>query len=151
MKHLAALAFLALPTGAFSGDLLVKDAFVPVAAPGAMAHAGYMMIMNHSDTAAQLIGVSAEGYAMAHFHKSEVVNDVAMMSMVDVVDIAPGQTVMLERGGLHIMLMKPDGTPSEGDTVTITLEFADGSTQPVDAMVKPMMKGMHGGHSGHGS
>ena len=151
MKHLAALALAALPTIGFAHDLTVGDAFVPLAAPGAMVHAAYMTLTNPSAEPEQIVSVSAQGYAMAHIHKSEVVNDVATMSMVEMIEISPGQTVMLEQGGLHIMLMKPESALAEGDTVAMTLEFADGTTQLVEAMVMPLMKGMHGDHSGHGS
>ncbi|MEM9395808.1 MAG: copper chaperone PCu(A)C [Pseudomonadota bacterium] len=139
MKSLKIFVCLMLPTSAFAGDLNIKDAFIPVAPPGAMAHAAYMEISNPGETAEQIIGVTAEGYAMAHLHKSEVVNDVATMSMVDLIEIAPGQSVALEQGGLHIMLMRPSGPVSEGDTVTLTLELSDGSSQSIEASVKPMM------------
>jgi len=136
---------LMLPLPALAGELTVKDAMVPLAPPTAMAHAAYFSLTNEGDTTRQLVGVSADGYAMVHIHKSEVSNDVATMTSVDVVEVAPDQTVVFEHGGLHVMLMKPESSLSEGGTVSLTLEFADGTLQDVDAKVMRLH------HSGHGS
>lgn len=143
------LACLFFPVFAFAGDLSVESPMIPLAPPNAKVHVAYMTITNEGDTPKALIGVSAEGYAMAHIHKTEVTNDVVSMSAVDLIEIAPGQSVAFEAGGLHLMLMKPGAPLSEGDTVGLTLQFADGSTERVEAMV---MKFKHGdGAHGHGS
>ena len=121
-----------------------------------MAHAAYMTLTNSGDATKSLIGVSADGYAMAHIHKTEIVNDVVSMASVDLIELAPGKAVTLESGGLHIMLMKPAAAIAEGDMVSLTLEFDDGTTQNVSAMVMNMKHGHrhsghgHGDHSAHG-
>ena len=144
MKALA-IGLLMLPLPALAGELMVEDAMVPLAPPTAIAHAAYFSLTNEGDAARQLVGVTADGYAMAHIHKSEVVNDVATMTSVDLIEVASGQTVVFEHGGLHVMLMKPEAALSEGDTVSLTLEFADGTLYDVNAKV------MHPHHGGHGS
>ncbi|MEM7670633.1 MAG: copper chaperone PCu(A)C, partial [Pseudomonadota bacterium] len=106
-------------------------------------HAAYFTLANSGEAPRQLIGVSAEGYAMAHVHKTEVKDDIATMSSVDLIEIAPGQTVAFEQGGLHIMLMRPEAAKAEGDTVSLTLEFANGKTLSVAAKVMPVMGGTH--------
>lgn len=150
MKRLA-FALALLPTFAFADPLRVKNPMVPLAPPAAKVHAAYMVLHNDSDTNKQLIGVSADGYAMAHLHRSEEKNGVATMSSVHMIEIAAGSMVALEQGGLHIMLMRPKAPISEGEHVAIELEFSDGSNQTVMAIVHKMgaMTG-HGAHS-HGS
>lgn len=138
-----ALALMVLPTTLFAGDLTVENPMVPLAPPGVMAHAAYFTLANSGKAPRQLIGVSAEGYAMAHIHKTEVKDDIATMSSVDLIEIAPGQSVAFEQGGLHVMLMRPEVAMAEGDTVSLTLEFANGETLPVAAKVIPMMGGTH--------
>ena len=135
MKWLPALAFLGLPTAALSGGLEVSKAMVPLAPPGMMAHAAFMEITNTGDATRRLIGANAKGYAKAHIHLSEEKDGIATMSAVDLVDIAPGQTVVFAHGGLHVMLMRPESALAEGDTVELTLEFANGETVPVAATV----------------
>lgn len=140
IKHVFA-AFMLLPSLAAAEGITVEKPMVPLAPPGAMAHAAFMTLTNTGDTARQLIGVTAEGYKMAHIHLSAEANGVATMSAVDVIEIAPDQTVALEHGGLHIMLMHPLGPVREGDRVALTLEFANGETKAVTAMVMKMGHG----------
>lgn len=139
-----AIAYMLLPTALTAGELAVENAMIPLAPPGVMAHAAYFKLSNNSDASRQLIGVSAEGYMMAHIHKTEVKDDIATMTSIDVLEIAPGQSVAFEPGGLHIMLMRPAAKLEEGANVNLTLEFADGETLPFSAEVMPMMGGTHG-------
>lgn len=143
----SAFAFMFLPTALFAGELTVEDAMVPLAPPGVMAHAAYFTLTNSGEAPRQLIGVSADGYMMAHIHKTEVKDDIATMSSVDLLEVAPGQSIAFEQGGLHIMLMRPKAPLAEGETVDLTLEFANGETMPVAATVMPIKGHMHG-HDG---
>ncbi|MCV3273296.1 copper chaperone PCu(A)C [Roseobacter sinensis] len=146
-----ALALLLVPATGLVADITVDKPIIPLAPPGAMVHAAYMTISNTDDVVKQLVGVSAEGYAMAHMHKTEVKGDVATMLAVDVLEIAPGQSVVFESGGLHLMLMHPEAPARVGDTVALTLEFSDGSTDAVSAKVVKMIHGGHGSQGDHGS
>lgn len=136
-------ATLMLPLPTWADAVTISDAFVPVAPPTAMAHAAYFTLTNEGDRPRTLIAVRAEGYAMAHIHRSEIKDDIATMSAVDIVEIGPGQSVVFEYGGLHVMLMKPERIVGEGDVVPITLEFDDGSAQSFTADVVPRQGG-HG-------
>ncbi|MEM6388024.1 MAG: copper chaperone PCu(A)C [Pseudomonadota bacterium] len=139
----ATFAFVLLPTALSAAELTVESPMVPLAPPGVMAHAAYFKLTNAGETPRQLIGVAAEGYMMAHIHKTEVKDDIATMSAVDLLEIGPGQTIAFEQGGLHIMLMRPEEPLGDGATVNITLEFANGETLPVAAKVMPMAGGAH--------
>lgn len=141
MKSLLAAALM-VPTAVFADGLTVDTPWIPTAPPKAMAHAAFMTLTNEGDTAEQIIGVSANGYMMSHIHISEEKDGIATMSSVDMIEIAPGQSVTLKHGGLHIMLMKPMAPRAEGEMVALTLEFADGSTQEVMATVMKMTHGM---------
>lgn len=130
------IALLGSAFGAFAQDIRIQGAYVPLAPPGVMAHAAYMTLENTGELPRSLVGVSADGYAMAHLHQSMDHDGVATMSMVGQLEIAPGQAVMLEPGSFHIMLMRPKEMLKAGDAVTIALEFANGETQFVVALVK---------------
>ena len=138
-----ALAFLMLPTALTAGEWKIEAPIVPLAPPGVMAHAAYFTLTNTGDAPRQLIGVSAEGYMMAHLHKTEVKDDIATMTLVDLLEIAPGQSIVFEPGGLHIMLMRPQALLEEGGTVELTLEFANGEKLPVMASVTLLTGGSH--------
>lgn len=156
MRLISALALLLLPLPGFSGALSVQDAIVPLAPPTAKVHAAYMRLTNKGATAVSIIAVEAEGYAMAHLHQSTITDGVASMQPVHLIQVAPGQTVELTHGGLHVMLMRPKAPAAEGDSVNFDLELADGTRVPVTATVarlkhKPMTGHDHGHDHGHGS
>lgn len=127
-----------LPGISWAAELEVSDAMVPVAPPGVMAHAGFLILQNTGETAVSIVGVSAKGYAMAHIHQSSELNGVATMSSVDQLELAPGQTVRFEHGGLHIMLMRPERPKAKGDVVDMEFSLSDGSIFPFKAAVMPM-------------
>lgn len=135
MRAFVIFAALLCPTLGVAGDIKITDAFVPLAPKGVMVHAAYMDITNTGDTARSMIGVTAPDYAMAHIHQSMEKDGVATMTAMHQLDIKPGQTVTLEPGGLHVMLMKPK-TPLElGQTILLKVAFANGETINVPANV----------------
>ena len=95
----ALLAALLLPMPAWADGLAIENAVVPLAPPTAMTHAAYFTLTNTGETTRHLIAVRAEGYAMTHIHRSEIRNDIATMSPVDMVEIGPDQSVAFEHGG----------------------------------------------------
>jgi len=123
-------------TSVAAQDIAIQKAFVPLAPPGAMSHAAYLDLTNTSAQTRSLIGVSAQGYGMAHLHESKHQGGVAVMSMVHQLDIAPGQTVSFRPGSLHIMLLHPDGPKAKGDTVVLTLHFSNGDNATAEAVSK---------------
>ena len=101
------------------GPPVVADNVV-VTAPGAgmpMA-AGYLEITNRSGTDIRITRVSSPDYAAVEMHETIVEDGIARMREVPVLDIAAGETLAFERGGRHLMLMQPVGSPG-----TITLNF----------------------------
>ncbi|OAN70901.1 hypothetical protein A8B82_21630 [Sulfitobacter sp. EhC04] len=134
-------ALLMTATTATAQDIKATDAYVPQSPPGSMAQAAYMQLENTTDKVRSVIGVEASGYAMAHLHGSEMKDGVATMTMVHQLDIAPGQSVSLEPGSYHIMLMRPEAMSKVGDTVELKLLFADGDTLEVAAEVKSRSNG----------
>lgn len=65
-------------------------------------------------------------------------SDSSMMGMkeVDKIEIPAGETVVLEPGGFHIMLMELKSPIKAGDTIPVTLTFEKAGTVQVDATAK---------------
>jgi copper(I)-binding protein len=61
-----------------------------------------------------------------------------MMAMrpVSQIDVPAGETVALEPGGYHVMLLELVAPLQTGDAVQLTLTFEDGTTQTVSAEVR---------------
>jgi copper(I)-binding protein len=135
------VAALFCATSVAAQDIKIDGAYIPLSPPGVMTHAAYLDVENAGNEQRSLIGVSAEGYGMAHLHQSKEHDGVAAMSMVHQLDIAPGQTVSLKPGSFHIMLMHPKRTNVTGESVALTLHFANGEDISAQATIKPRNPG----------
>ena len=92
---------------------------------GARSAAAYMAISNEGATAIRLIGIESAAAKKITLHNTEHGNDgVARMQPVAGIEIPAGETVVLEPGGLHVMLMGLTGPLKEGDMVPVGLPCA---------------------------
>lgn len=141
MKHLllAALMGGALSTGIASP----QDAHVVVEEPWARASMGsgrpgaaYMTLRNVSDETVVLVGMETPIAMMVEVHRTDTdASGVSRMSAAGNLDFEPGDTVALEPGGLHAMLMRLQGPMTEGETFPLTLLFLDGDRLTVDVPI----------------
>ena len=83
--------------------------------------AAYMTITNNGDTLTTITSVKSEIAKKAEIHKSETKDGVVSMRPSGSIDINPKEAVVLEPGGLHIMLMKLSKKLNEGDKFFVTL------------------------------
>lgn len=128
MLSLAACA----PAGA--GKIEISGAWVR--ASEFSDHAGgmtgvFMEITNNTDKAVTLIGGTSDIAPMVETHQ---VVDGVMSKKEGGIEIKPGETVTLEPGGLHVMLMGLTEAIMVGTKVNLTLKF-DGA----DDVVLPEM------------
>ena len=130
---LGALAF-ADESGSGAVSLSVSDAWVRAMPPGRIMTAGYARLTNTSDRPLQLIGVSSTE-SNASLHETRTSEGKTSMVPVSRLTIGPGETVAFEPGGLHIMLMGLETTPSEGERVPFCLE-TDAGPSCIDAEVR---------------
>lgn len=152
MKPLLALMALLMLAGAALaheitvGDLEIIHANIPQPAASAKSAGGYMAISNNGTKTERLIGIETDLAAKAEVHESKVDADgVGTMESVPTLEIPPGQTVNLERGGYHIMFMGLTGPLVEGEMKKATLIFEHAGRVEVEFMVDPPMgEGMEG-------
>ena len=140
---LALCAAVVLATGAQAhgvtvGGLEIIHPNILAPAPAAKSAAGYLAIANEGTTADRLIGIEVPSVHHAELHMTEHSADgVARMKHVDTIDIPPGETVLLERGGMHIMLMGLTAPLVEGQMVPATLIFEQAGRVEVEFSVDP--------------
>lgn len=127
---LFALCLLAPLSASAETSVRVKDAWIRVAPPGAMMLAGYAELVNEGDIAVTLNAASSDAFEFTEIHKTVEIDGVARMRQVPELVIAPGQSVRLQPGGMHFMLMRPRQPVNEGDTLVIDLLTAEGDIVP---------------------
>lgn len=112
---------------AVADGIIVADAWVREAPPGAHALAGYVKISNVGKEAVYLEGASSESFGMSMLHMSKMDKKKSItMHHMDKIHIPAGESVQLKPDGIHIMLMRPQREYKAGDTVIITLKFNGG-------------------------
>lgn len=102
--------------------------------------AGYMSIHNHSGQTVVLTGISVAPGTAAKAGLHQSLNKDGLMSMRPLplpVELADNETLAFEPGGKHIMLSGLNTELKAGDTVTLTLHFADEINKEVSFIVRP--------------
>lgn len=84
----------------------------------------FATIENHTDHDVTLVGGSAEIANMVEVHEVVMIDkEMKMQAKEGGILIKAGESVTLEPGGLHVMLMGLKKPILEGDEVTLTLDF----------------------------
>lgn len=87
----------------------------------------------------RLIGASVEPSiaATVEIHETSMNDEGAMMMQPVVgIDLPAGETVKLEPGGYHIMLLDLVEPLETGQTYTLTLQFAESADQGIEVEVR---------------
>jgi copper(I)-binding protein len=113
-----------------------EDPWIRAAPPTARMLAGYVLLHNRSPQPLALVGARSERFALVEVHETVDVGGVARMREVPRIEIAPAATLSLQPGGKHLMLMRPQSVPAEGESVEIVLELSDGSELPLRFQVR---------------
>ena len=100
------LPLLMTRTEEFRPPLVATDVEITQAVAGSSVSAGYMSLTNNSSDVIRITRVTSPQYGAVELHTTSVENDVARMRAVGELIIRPGETVRLERGGMHLMLMQ---------------------------------------------
>ena len=149
LKHLSSLLVLSLV--AFSGSALaesatdqvsVSDAYVRAVPPGQPNSASFMEITNGSSTDHALVGGSSPAAEVLELHTHTMEGGMMRMRQIEKIDLPAGQSVKLQPGGLHVMLigLKQNLVPDEN--VPITLKYEDGSEVTIEAPVRKLQMQM---------
>lgn len=153
MKRLCiGLAFMAVPATAHevTTESLVIDHPYALETPAtAMSGAGYMTITNSGSEPDRLLAVRAD-FPRVTLHGTETdAEGVTRMVPVEGITIAPGETVTLAPGGMHVMFMGLDGDPfEEGERIPATLLFERAGEIAVEFWIEPRT-GATTGHEGY--
>jgi copper(I)-binding protein len=122
------------------GDLQIIHPHIPQPAATAKTAGGYLVIVNTGTEADRLIGIETGIAAKAEVHESQVdANGLGTMDHVKKLEIPAGETVSLERGGYHVMLMGLTGKLTEGEMHKAALIFEHAGRVEIEFMIEPPM------------
>lgn len=112
------------------------DPWVRQMPPTTAMRAGYVEIHNPGDTPIEIWTVHSDDFELAEIHQTIEVDGRFRMQRTQPLHIAAGDRVVLQPGGLHVMLMRPVGAAPE-DSITISFTDGEGHTVDVVFAVRP--------------
>lgn len=123
------LFILLLITGySFAGQtLIINNIKIPETPPVAREMVAYMNIQNPTKQTLSINYISSPLFKSVEIHETTHKNGTMHMRRIKILSIKPGQTVKLQPGGLHVMLIKPAYPLQNGDKIELTMQLNDKS------------------------
>ncbi|MEM7215425.1 MAG: copper chaperone PCu(A)C [Pseudomonadota bacterium] len=119
-----------------TGDLLIDHPHITKPLPGVKVSAGYVQITNKGSQSERLVGVTAEFAEKSQLHSVKIVDGIAKMRPVrGGIEIAPGETIRLVKGGFHLMFLKVSETLEIGQLQPVKLLFENAGIVEVEMVV----------------
>ncbi|MDN3562891.1 copper chaperone PCu(A)C [Paeniroseomonas aquatica] len=121
------LPFLGAPVAAHdfrAGDLAIDHPWTRAVGAAAPTAAGYMVIRNTGAAPDRLVSAETPRAARIEMHEMSVTDGIMRMRPIaGGIPLPPGGEVRLAPGGLHLMLIGPQGGFEQGARVPVTLVF----------------------------
>jgi copper(I)-binding protein len=139
---LAAVALVAAPLAAAAhsyqiGALKIGHPWSRPNPPGAPTAAGYLTVTNTGAVPDRLLGGSSPEANAIEVHEMSMTGGIMRMRPVaGGLVIPPGQTVKLEPGGYHLMIIGPKQAFKVGDHIPATLRFEHAGSLKVEFYVE---------------
>lgn len=106
------------------GDIVIRQPWSRATPPGSKVAAGYLEITNRGTAPDRLVSLSTSISGKAELHEMAMNDGVMTMRMLPSgIPLAPGQSVTLKPGGLHIMFVNLAAPLKQGGKFNASLEF----------------------------
>ena len=143
MKKLLMVLMVMAPVAGFAheftaGALKIGHPWTRATPAGSDMAAGYLSVTNTGKVADVLDAAEVDGVGHVMIHTIREEKGVAHMDEVDGVTVAPGQTVTLAPGGVHLMWMDMAKPLKAGELVSGTLSFKHAGKVAVQFKVEPL-------------
>jgi periplasmic copper chaperone A len=146
---IAAVATLAAAGAASAHDyqlrtLHIDHPFARATPPGARSGGVFLSVENKGDSADRLLRISTPVAGAAELHQMVMDAGVMRMRAIAGVDVKPGDRLVLQPGGYHVMLTDLKRPLQAGDSFPLTLGFEKAGSIEVNVVVESMAAGaMH--------
>lgn len=108
----------------------------------------FMKLINEGTQDDVLLSAESEVAEAVELHESKMdENEVMQMSPVPNIPVPAGETVTLEPGGLHVMLMGLKEELAAGDKFSLTLNFEEAGSQTIEVEVSDSLMGQQMKHN----
>ncbi|MDJ0711463.1 MAG: copper chaperone PCu(A)C [Woeseiaceae bacterium] len=109
--------------------LVASDVEITRPMPGMKMSAGFFVLTNNTSEPVRITAVTSPQFAAVEIHETTIEDGIARMRELEALDVPARGTVTLERGGKHLMLMRPGDL---GDTVSLQLMSEDAPVLTID-------------------
>ena len=122
--------------GAQTDAFVAHDAWVRLPDKSKTETALYLVLENHTSEARTIVSASSNAAAQVEMHQMTMTKMMMVMTPVSKVAVPAHGKVSFDPNGYHIMLFGLKTRPAVGDKITATLKLDDGTTVPVEAIVR---------------
>ena len=122
-KPLLLLGLLFLISHSAISEIVVKNAWVRAAPAGSKTMAAYMLIDNQGSQTMSSSKIIANGFERTELHRSFIDNNIAKMKKLENISINGNESLTLEPGGLHLMLINPKKVPIKNSKIEMLIFF----------------------------
>jgi hypothetical protein len=130
--------FLVRAADAAPGDIVVTSAWARATPPGASIGGAYVTVQNRGSESDRLIAIASPAAGDAMVHETVEENGVASMRPLLEITIAPGSSLDMKPGGIHVMLMDLKAPLKAGEQIAVTLTFEKAGSVTAEAAVAPI-------------
>lgn len=124
--------------------LYIDHPFARATPPGARSGGVFLSVENKGDSADRLLRVSTPVAGTAELHQMVLDAGVMRMRAIAGLDVKPGDRLVLQPGGYHVMLMNLKQPLQAGENFPLTLSFEKAGSIEVNVVVESMSAGaMH--------
>lgn len=111
------------PVQAAAGGLVVSQTWTRATPPGASVGGGYATIRNTGPEPDRLIGFTSPAAERGEVHEMSVEAGIMRMRPMPVIEVKPGESLVMKPGGLHLMFMELRAPLRQGEPVKGVLRF----------------------------
>jgi hypothetical protein len=122
--------------GGNRAELDFEGAWVRPLPTGMKMTAGFGVLRNSQPKPVVITAFSSPSFGDVSLHRTELVDGLSKMREVPALKLAAGESIVLEPGGYHLMLMMPSGEIQPGSVVAIEMTAADGSSYRFDVPIE---------------
>lgn len=120
----------------YADGITVKEPWIRAAPPNATVMAGYLTIVNDSDTTVAITSASSTDFEKVEVHETVTRDGRVHMQHRPELTIAARSSVKFEPNGMHLMLIEPKRRLALGATVAVEFALANGKGVTFNMVVK---------------